>query len=135
MCRILVVNQSRLVRDGLAAALSNEGYDAAVSATGRDAWMTLYSETPDLIVLDLALPGLDGLLFLRQLRCSELWRSVPVLACREDQQDRFVAREARELGVAGVVSKSTGTDALLAQIHRLTPLGSTHAEPARMSVA
>ena len=135
MCRILVVDESRLVRDGLAAALSNEGYDAAVSATGRDAWMTLYSEQPDLIVLDLAMPGMDGLLFLRQLRCSELWRSVPVLACRDDRGERFIANEAKELGVSGVVSKSTGTDALLAQIHRLAPLAAASNQLAQVSVA
>ena len=128
MCRILVVDDSRLVRDGLAAALANEGYDAAVSPNGRDAWMSLYSELPDLIVLDLAMPGLDGLLFLRQLRGNQLWHSVPVLACRDEKAERFIAVEAKELGVSGLVNKSTSTDSLLKQIQRLAPLGEVAVE-------
>ena len=120
MSRILVVDDSWLVQTGLAAALTNEGYDTAVSPTGRDAWMTLYTDLPDLVVLDLALPGLDGLLFLRQLRRSELWQDLPVLACTGDDTDPAIIQEVKELGVAGLVSRSTAV--LLQHARRIVPV-------------
>ena len=125
MSRILVVDDSWLVQSGLAAALANEGYDTAVSPTGRDAWMTLYTDLPDLVVLDLALPGLDGLLFLRQLRRSELWQDLPVLACTGDDTEASIIQEVKELGVDGIVSRSMTV--LLEQARRLVP---ANAQPA-----
>jgi CheY-like chemotaxis protein len=122
MCRVLVVDDSSLMRDGLAALLQREGYAADVSASGREAWMSLYSELPDLIVLDLTMPQMDGLLFLRLLRTNHHWSALPVFALAGPAVDPMVVDEAKSLGVKALASRTSAIPDLQDEIRRLAPL-------------
>jgi CheY-like chemotaxis protein len=121
MCRVLVVDDSTMMRDGLAAHLQREGYAAEVSGSGREAWMHLYSELPDLIVLDLSMPQMDGLLFLRLLRTNHHWHALPVFALSGPGCDPMVVDEARELGVTAIASRTSAIPDLQDAIRRLAP--------------
>ena len=122
MCRVLVVDDSSLMRDGLAAHLQREGYAADVSASGREAWMSLYSELPDLIVLDLTMPQMDGLLFLRLLRTNHHWGALPVIALSGPGCDPVVLDEAKQLGVSALASRTSAIPDLRDEIRRVAPL-------------
>jgi CheY-like chemotaxis protein len=61
--RVLVVDDDELIRDTLATALADEGYAVRVAADGRAALDSLHEWRPDLIVLDLMMPEMDGYAF------------------------------------------------------------------------
>jgi CheY-like chemotaxis protein len=79
MPRILLAEDDSIVRELSAHALRRAGFDVYPAADGLTAWDLLDTVKPDLILLDLAMPELDGLSFLRRLRLNQQWRAVPVL--------------------------------------------------------
>ncbi|MBW3668245.1 MAG: response regulator transcription factor [Actinobacteria bacterium] len=90
--RILVVDDEPSIVDAVATALRYEGFDVSEAATGRQALKLTESQRPDLLVLDVMLPDLDGLEVTRRLRRDGL--RVPVLF--------LTARDATEDKVAGL---------------------------------
>ena len=112
MKRVLVVEDelriARLVRDYLHQA----GFDVLEAADGKSALSLARTEQPDMIVLDLGLPGLDGLDVTRQLRASS---SVPIimLTARAEESDRIVGLE---LGADDYVTKPFSPKELVARI-------------------
>ena len=90
--RILVVDDEPSIVDAVATALRYEGFDVSEAVTGREALKLAESQRPDLIVLDIMLPDLDGLEVTRRLRRDGL--RVPVLF--------LTARDATEDKVAGL---------------------------------
>lgn len=109
MAQVLVVDDAVLTRETIARLLSYEGFTTATAANGRDAYAKMYEGRPDLIILDLMMPQMDGLTFLRLVRNTPAWDDVPVLVMSGfSDQEKLVAR-ARKLGVVDVLSKN-GTD-------------------------
>lgn len=119
MPRILVVDDARHVREPLARLLEAAGQETVTAANGRDAWLTLYEGLPDLILLDLMMPQMDGITFLRLLRRSDHWSHLPVIVVTGFADDRALVAEARELGVEAIVQKSdSSVDELIALVQR-----------------
>lgn len=89
--RILVIEDNRLLRDNLQALLSAHGFHASFAADGRSGLQMALIEPPDVLVLDLGLPGLDGLQVCQRLR-AESDRHVPVLmlTARDALDDRLL---------------------------------------------
>jgi DNA-binding NarL/FixJ family response regulator len=112
--RILLVDDHAIVRDGLARLLG-EGHSVSQAASGREALAMARSVAPDLIVLDLNLPGLGGLELLRRLaRLSQA--RILVLSMHAEP---LYARRALEAGAAGYVSKNATPDELLAGVRKV----------------
>src|SRR5476649_1330540 len=86
---ILVVDDDQYIRELVAAYLRKNGLRASTVASGREMWATLDICPVDLIVLDVIMPGDDGLLLCRNLRTGK-HRSVPIvmLTSRDDETDR-----------------------------------------------
>ena len=103
MARILLLEDDATFRDLVAAALKRGGYDVTTANDGQAGWDALDKARPDLILLDLAMPRLDGLSFLRRLRASENWGSVPVLVVSANSA---AASNAVTLGASGYLLKS-----------------------------
>jgi len=76
---ILVVDDEPDISALVAYHLARETYRVRTAATGPEALRALESEVPDLVVLDLMLPGLSGLDVLREIRRNEAWKEVPVI--------------------------------------------------------
>jgi len=95
MKKVLVVEDERDLADLLAYNLEKEGYQALVAGTGLDGLETARRELPDLILLDLMLPGMMGTEVCSSLRHSEKTRGIPVLmlTARGDEIDRVVGFE------------------------------------------
>ncbi|WBB55595.1 response regulator [Verrucosispora sp. WMMD573] len=116
MTRILVVDDEPQILRALRINLRARGYDVDVAATGTAALKAAGSHPPDLVVLDLGLPDLDGVDVIRGLRG---WTTVPiiVLSGRAGSDDKVTALDA---GADDYVTKPFGVDELLARIRAVT---------------
>ncbi|MEO3777524.1 response regulator [Micromonospora sp. B11E3] len=116
MSRILVVDDEPQILRALRINLRARGYDVDVAATGAAALKAAAGHPPDLVVLDLGLPDLDGVDVIRGLRG---WTTVPiiVLSGRAGSDDKVTALDA---GADDYVTKPFGIDELLARIRAVT---------------
>ncbi|KXK63950.1 two-component system response regulator [Micromonospora rosaria] len=116
MSRILVVDDEPQILRALRINLRARGYDVVVAATGAAALHAAATHPPDLVVLDLGLPDIDGLEVIHGLRG---WTAVPiiVLSGRADSADKVAALDA---GADDYVTKPFGVDELLARIRAVT---------------
>src|SRR5215212_3775186 len=80
MPKILLVEDNEENRDALSRRLQRRGYQVVMACDGREAVEKARSEAPDLVLMDLNLPVLDGWEATRQLRAAPETRSVPVIA-------------------------------------------------------
>ena len=110
--RILIVDDEPAIRRALSRALVARGYEVEVAVDGEEALTLARSWDPDLVVLDLNLPDIDGLTVCRRLRS---WSEVPiiVLSVREDEADKV---QALDLGAEDYLTKPFGIDELLARV-------------------
>jgi len=112
MTRVLVVDDEPQIRRALATNLEIRGYEVDLAATGEDALRMAGERRPDVVVLDLGLPGIDGLQGVTGLRG---WTDVPiiVLSVRESEAAKVAALDA---GADDYVTKPFGIDELLARV-------------------
>jgi two-component system KDP operon response regulator KdpE len=112
MTRVLVVEDEPALRQALAINLRARRYDVPVAATGKTALAIAARQPPDVVVLDLGLPDMDGIAVIRGLRG---WTQVPiiVLSARAAQGDKVDALDA---GADDYMTKPFGMDELLARL-------------------
>ena len=80
MAKILLVEDNEMNRDMLSRRLERRGYDVIVAVDGEEGVARAKADGPDLIVMDLSLPGIDGWEATRQLKAAAETRGIPVLA-------------------------------------------------------
>ncbi len=116
MTRILVVDDEPQIVRALRINLRARGYDVDVAADGRAALAAAAQHPPDLVVLDLGLPDMEGVEVIRGLRG---WTDAPVivLSGRADSTDKVAALDA---GADDYVTKPFGVDELLARIRAVS---------------
>lgn len=110
--RILIVEDEKSISHFISTVLTNNGYETIQARSGSEAQSIISSHCPDLIILDLGLPDMDGLNILRQLR---EWSSLPVVvvSARSHEKDKV---QALDLGADDYLTKPFGTDELLARV-------------------
>jgi len=113
--RVLIVEDEQDIRDLLAFNLSREGYQVATAATGTEGLRQASRERPDLVLLDLMLPEMDGLEVCRRLRQDPATAAVPVimLTAKGHEVDRIVGLE---IGADDYVVKPFSPKELLARV-------------------
>ena len=109
---ILLVEDEKNICDFISTSLSAQDYRISTAHTGKEALPIITSQCPDLILLDLGLPDMDGMEIIRQVRT---WSSVPiiVLSARTQEQEKV---RALALGADDYLTKPIGTSELLARI-------------------
>ncbi len=120
--RILVVEDERKIAKALEEGLQAEHYDVVVAATGEEGFYRLNSETFDLVVLDLMLPGRDGLEILTTLRSRSLDTPVLILTAKDTVEDRVLGLNC---GADDYLVKPFAFPELLARIRALLRRGRT----------
>jgi two-component system KDP operon response regulator KdpE len=110
--RVLVVDDERAIRRYLRATLMARGYTVSEAAGGEEALHAVVTDHPDLVILDLGLPDLDGVDVVRRLR---EWSRVPVLilSVRDREDDKVAALDA---GADDYLTKPFGLGELLARM-------------------
>ncbi len=135
---ILIVDDDREIRELLASYLEKNGMRTSLAANGRQMRTVLEQGSVDLIVLDLMLPGEDGLTLCRELRAGK-WRTIPVLmlTARNEETDRIIGLE---MGADDYLSKPFAVRELFARIRsvlrraRMLPANLQVSEPAQFLV-
>ena len=110
---ILVVEDDDDLRQTLTRRLSEAGYEVAMAATGPDALAAVAESVPDLVVLDVMLPGLDGIEVCRRLRADHPLLYILMLTARADELDRVVGLE---VGADDYVTKPFSLQEVVARI-------------------
>ena len=110
---VLVVEDDRVIADGLVRELSGHGYDVRLARTGADALQLAGDETPDAVLLDLGLPDLDGVHVCRSLRRMLPDVPIVILTARDTEVDIVVGLDA---GANDYVTKPFSTHVLLARL-------------------
>ena len=103
MKKILIVEDVEMNRDLLVQLLEDD-YELVEAADGREGLASVKSETPDLVLLDISLPEMDGYEVCRRLKADAQTASIPVVFVTADARDD-VAAAVREAGGVGVLSK------------------------------
>ena len=123
--KILVIEDEQTIRNFMQAVLTANDYDVLLARTGAMGESMIASHCPDVIILDLGLPDVDGMEILRKVR---RWSKVPivVVSARTHERDKV---EALDAGADDYLTKPFGTGELLARIraairHTRTPIGS-----------
>jgi DNA-binding response OmpR family regulator len=144
---ILVVDDDALMRRSLAASLGQTGYTVETAATGENAIQSVRRKAPDLVLLDVGLPGMDGIETLRAMRRDDPNLAVILVTGRRRELDEIVGLE---MGADDYITKPFDMDVLLAHIKavmrryqapaQVAPLqavsvGGLHIDPAAREVA
>ena len=113
MSRILIIEDERPMRAALADALEGEGYRVLTAADGEEGLARALSETPDLILLDLMMPRLDGYALCAELRQRANTVPILILTAKGRLEDRV---KGLDLGADDYLVKPFSTEELLARV-------------------
>ena len=123
--RVLIVDDEAQIRRALRTGLTGHGFAVEVAEDGEMALAVIAAHPPDVIVLDLVMPGIDGFEVLRQLRA---WSRVPVLvlSAHGEEHDKV---EALDLGADDYLTKPFGMAELLARLRAVLRRAGAPQEP------
>ncbi|MGD0540166.1 MAG: response regulator [Tepidisphaeraceae bacterium] len=120
---VLVVEDAARARESVARFLEHKGFKTIRAASGKEAFATLYSQTPDLVLLDLMMPEMDGITFLQMIRHHPRWEDVPVIVLIELKDEHKLIARAMQLRVNDLVPKiNFGLEDLLMRIRKAIAL-------------
>ena len=121
--KVLVVEDEQNISNFISTVLTANGFDVLMAQTGAEAISMITSHCPDLIILDLGLPDMDGMNILKEVRS---WSNLPIIvvSARTHESDKVTALD---FGADDYIEKPFGTSELLARIrtairHTRTPL-------------
>jgi class 3 adenylate cyclase len=129
--RILIVEDTPANIQTLTATLKQKGYQISVAMNGKQALEVLARVRPDLILLDVMMPEMDGFETCRRIKESEQWRQIPVifLTAKTDTADIV---KGFELGAVDYVAKPFNAHELLARVHTHLTIDRLHRENERL---
>ncbi len=112
---ILIVDDDPLVRNMMCQVISRQGYHADSASDGRSALEKVSAATPDLILLDLKMPGMDGFEVASQIKRNAATSDIPIIAITgHDTVDNHV--KAFDLGIDGYISKGAARASIIAMV-------------------
>jgi CheY-like chemotaxis protein len=107
----LVVDDTRIAATAIAQALTLLGYQVQVAYSPRAAIESLFKRLPDVILLDINMPGIDGVEVCRYLRRDPRTEKIPILAMSSEAQEEIVT-QVREAGANAFLAKPIDIDTL-----------------------
>lgn len=120
MAKIMVVDDEAIVREPIAESIRAHGHLVTCASDGSAALAAIVLDAPDVILLDIRIPGQDGITLLRELRTAPLTAAIPVIFLT-NASDRASILEVAKLKASGYILKSAfSLDDLLNRIARIT---------------
>lgn len=116
---ILFVEDEEGIASFVETALQREGFSIQVAGTGEEALEAIDASPPDLVLLDIMLPGMDGLEVCRQLRAKPTYIPIIMLTAKDDEIDRVVGLE---LGADDYITKPFSARELIARVRAVLRL-------------
>lgn len=116
MAKILLVEDEESLRMLYSKILTSRNYIVETAENGREALIKLSVFRPDLIVLDIVMPGYNGMEFLKILKNNEELRVVPVLMLSGINEMRKI-RECLDIGAAGYITKESAADEIVQKLN------------------
>ena len=113
---ILIVEDEHAVARGIQYALQQEGHEVTIARSGEEGLEYATHQAPDLVVLDVRLPGMDGFEVLRRIRAADGKMPILVLTARDDEVDKVIGLE---LGADDYLTKPFGLRELMSRIKAL----------------
>jgi two-component system cell cycle response regulator DivK len=120
MAKILLVEDNEMNRDMLSRRLVRKGYEIVCAEDGAEGVAMAESESPDLILMDMSLPVMDGWAATRQLKANATTRGIPVIALTAHAMDGD-EQKAKEAGCDDYDTKPVELPRLLGKIESLLP--------------
>jgi CheY-like chemotaxis protein len=120
--RILVVEDDPAIRGLVTDLLRDDGYDVIEATNGIEALESVARRCPDLIVLDLMMPMMNGWQFVEECHRQSVCDQVPIVVTSASHDLPRTAERLRSLGVKTSLAKPFDVDALLALVERYVPL-------------
>ena len=113
---ILIVEDDKSIRNMIAVTAEAEGYPFYTAENGREALLASVSKKPDIVLLDLGLPDMDGVEVIRKIRS---WSEMPIIivSARSDDRDKV---EALDAGADDYITKPFSVEELLARVRAVT---------------
>lgn len=116
MAKILLVEDEESMRILYSRILRSRNYDVETAENGQEALLKLKKFRPDLIVLDIVMPGYNGMEFLKILKNNEEFKVVPVLMLSAvDEMTKI--RECLDMGAAGYITKESAVDEIVQKLN------------------
>ena len=117
MAKVLIVEDEQLITEFIEFLLRQDGHEPAVAHDGDVVLPLMRKVAPDLVLLDLMLPTVDGFEVLRQLKAAPEFKSVPVIVLTARTRDPDIAL-AFEMGAADYVSKPFSPTELMVRVNK-----------------
>ncbi len=116
MSKILVAEDDKFLANAYRVKLTKEGFDIQLASNGEEVLKTLQTFNPDIILLDLMMPKIDGFIVLQILRTTDQWREIPVIITSNLGQKEDIEK-GMKLGATDYIVKSdTSIDDILVKI-------------------
>ncbi|MCI9138834.1 response regulator [bacterium 1XD42-8] len=109
---VLIIEDEKNISSFICTTLTNQGYKVLKAATGKEGLSLLTSQCPDILLLDLGLPDMDGICLLKEVRT---WSELPILVISARIQENEKV-QALDMGADDYITKPFGTKELLARI-------------------
>jgi len=120
--QILVVEDDDAIRGLVSEVLRDDGYEVSEASNGVEALARVGAQRPDLIVLDLMMPVMDGWQFVEECRRQEVCEDVPIVVTSASHDLPKTAERLRAFGVRTCLAKPFDVEGLLALVERYAPL-------------
>lgn len=104
MSIVLVIDDSPLVRDLIKQALSNTGVEVVEASNGKEALQLLKRFSPDLILLDVMMPEMDGIMFIQELNDIKGYKDIPIIVLTA-LSERYLLDKIKAFSVKDIVAK------------------------------
>lgn len=120
MKRILIVDDEQDIRDLIKERLMHSNYDVSTAENGEDALSKIAAEIPDLILLDIAMPKMDGYSMCHKIRHDPKTQDIPVIffSCKDLEMSGIIER-CKKFGNCGHISKLAPAKELLERIRQV----------------
>jgi CheY-like chemotaxis protein len=118
VARVLVVEDDHVIRELLVVNLKMEGHEAVIAVDGAEALAAVAEHAPDVVLLDMMLPGIDGWEVASRLKGDDTTRAIPIIALSARAMQADIDR-GMELGVDRYVTKPFDPIELMQLVHTL----------------